>query len=149
VQVQREHAQRIASLMLEVGLAEHAAADRNHGIGGEHEGLGVILLGADELPGCFRLGARETAHDVAGHLALGHALVDRGRAERIRGNADLLQQRQTARRGRGQHELRPEARCGAHPRGARGLGRRKPSPLRLRLGLLSLSRIGSPEPQPT
>jgi hypothetical protein len=36
--------ERIARLMLELGLAEHAAPDGNHSIGGENESLGVVLL---------------------------------------------------------------------------------------------------------
>ena len=108
--------ERVASLMLELGLAEHAAADRDHGIGCEHESLGEIRVRSDQPAGGLGLGAGQPAHDVAGNLALGHALVDRGRAERVRRDARLLKQLQPARRGRGEHELRPEAaRCRARP----------------------------------
>jgi hypothetical protein len=106
-----QQAEHVGRLMLELGLAEHPASDRHHGVGGKQEGLGIFRLGLGDLQRGLSLGAGKATHDMARDLALPHALIDGGRPQRIGRDAGLLEKLKTPRRSGGEHQLGAEARA--------------------------------------
>jgi len=133
-----KQSQRVARILLEFGLAEHAPSERDHRSGGEHEGFLVALVAADQPRGGLGLGVGQPLDDVARELPLVHCLIDGGGAQRIGHDAHLVEQREPSWRGGGKHEGGPEGAAG--PRRS-GLGARV-----LGLGLgLGLGGIGPPK----
>ena len=85
---------------LVLGLRQDAAAAGDDGVGGENERVRMTRPHGARL--CFR-----EAHDMIGRQFAGaRRLVDIGRLDMIRDNADLAQQFEAARRGRGEHQDR-------------------------------------------
>ena len=141
-----EQSQRVARLLLEFGLAEHAPPDRDHSIGGEHEGFLVILVAADHPRGGLGLGAGQPLDDVARDLPLVHSLINGGGPQCIGHDARLLKQREPPRRGGGKHELGPEG-AGSCPCApvAGSLRRRRPRRSGLGPRVLGLGGTGPPK----
>ena len=103
-----EEPQALRRLVEQLGLRQDAAADRDHGVGGEDEGAFSSSSSAHAsrapLPPCSRAsrvgaGARQFA-------AL-RRLVDVGRTQRVGLDADLVDKREPARRAGGENEFGP------------------------------------------
>ena len=85
-------------LVHQVGLRQDAAADCDHGIGGENEGAAQLVI---ELHGFERgvgLGARQAVGAGARQLTPPGGLVDIGRTQRVGLDAGLIEQAEPSRR---------------------------------------------------
>ena len=102
----REEAEAIPGLVLGFALGQDAATDTDHRIGREQEAWAEIdALRGHGMRG-FCLFDREARRMTAREFGPGGGFVDVGRKEGVGLDADLLQQSQSARGGRSQHQLR-------------------------------------------
>ena len=101
----REQAEADIGLLHGLGLGQDAAADGNDGIGGEHQGVVADAGGFCLVLGGDGLLVGETLGELARQLVLFGRLVDMGGHQMFGLDADLVEQRQPARRGGGQDEL--------------------------------------------
>ena len=99
--------QALRRLVEQLGLGQDAAADRDHGVGGEDEGAFELFVGAHHCERHFRLLAREPRGAGARQFAALRRLVDVGRTQRVGLDAGLVDKREPARRAGGEHEFRP------------------------------------------
>ena len=86
-------------------LGQDAAADGDHGVGGEDEGALELLIELHHGERRLGLAARQPGGAGARQLAPLRRLIDVGRAQRVGLNAGLVDQRQPARRAGGEHEF--------------------------------------------
>ena len=97
--------QALRGLVEQIGLGQDAAADRDHGVGGEDEGAAQFVV---ELHGFERrlgLGARQPIGAGARQLAPLRGLVDIGRAQRVGLDAGLVEQAEPSRRTGSENEF--------------------------------------------
>jgi hypothetical protein len=124
----REQPEALRGLLHHLGFWQDAAPDSDHGVGGEDQrivrdaGLARLVLGGQ------RLLVGEPRREFSRQLALFGRLVDMGRDQMLGLDADLVQKREPARRGRGENQfgtaghLLPvsrallKANCSAHAR---------------------------------
>ena len=101
----RQQPQALRGLVDQVGLGQDAAADRDHGVGGEDEGAAQFVVELHRFERGVGLGAGQPVGAGARQLAPPRGLVDVGRAQRIGLDAGLVEQRQPARRTGGENEF--------------------------------------------
>ncbi len=97
--------QALRGLVEQIGLRQDAPADRHHGVGGKDVGAGQLVVELHRGERGFRLGAGEPVGAGPRQLALLGHLVDVGRPQRVGLDADLVDQREPARRAGGKDEF--------------------------------------------
>src|SRR6266487_2088971 len=85
-------------LIEQFSLRQNAAADRDHGIGSEDVGTSEVIVDAHHAERRFGLVAREPGGVGARQLAPLRCLVDVGGPQRVGFDADLVDEREPARR---------------------------------------------------
>jgi hypothetical protein len=101
-----EQFQAEGGLLHHLGLGQDAAADGDHGIGGEHQRIGADAGLARLLLRRQRLEVGEANGELARQFALLRRLVDMRRHQVLGLDADLVEQREAAGRGGSQNQLR-------------------------------------------
>ena len=94
----RQQPQALRGFVDQIGLGQDAAADRDHGVGGENEGAAQFVI---ELHGFERgvgLGAGQPIGAGARQFAPLRRFVDIGRPQRIGLDAGLVEQAEPSRR---------------------------------------------------
>ena len=102
-----QQAQALRGLVEQLGLGQDAAADRDHGVGGQDVGAAELLVVAHKLERGLGLCARQPIGAGARQLSALRRLVDIGRTQRIGLDAGLIDERDPAGRAGREHELRP------------------------------------------
>jgi hypothetical protein len=89
----------------QVGLRQDAAADRDHGVGGEDEGAAQLVIQLHRFQRCVGLGAGKPVGARARQLAALRGLVDIGGAQPVGLDAGLIEQAEASRRTGGKNEF--------------------------------------------
>jgi hypothetical protein len=103
----RQQAQAGGGLVHKLGLGQDAPADRDHGVGGEHQRVRAVLAQARHLGGGLGLLARQARGQAARRFALMGRLVDIGGDHLVGRDPDLIEELQASRRGGGQDQSGP------------------------------------------
>ena len=101
----RQQPQALRGLVDQIGLGQDAAADRDHGVGGENEGAAQFVVELHRFERGVRLGAGEAIGAGARQLAPLRGLVDIGRTQRVGLDAGLVEQAEPSRRTGGENEF--------------------------------------------
>ena len=88
----RQQPQALRGLVDQIGLRQDAAADRDHGVGGENEGAAQFVVELHRFERGIGLGAGQPVGAGARQLAPLRGLVDIGRTQRIGLDAGLIEQ---------------------------------------------------------
>ncbi len=100
-----EKPQALRRFVEQFGLRQDAAADRNDGVGGENVGAFQFVIDAHHGKRGFRLLAGEPRGAGARQFAPLRRFVDVGGTQRVRLDANLVDQREPARRAGSEHEF--------------------------------------------
>src|SRR5262249_38761665 len=93
-------------LVEQFGLGQNAPAHRNGSVGGEDVGAFEFVVDVHHAERGLRLVARQSRRVSARQLAALGRLVDVGGAERVGFDADLINEREPARRAGSKHQFR-------------------------------------------
>ena len=88
----RQQPQALRGLVDQVGLRQDAAADRDHGVGGENERAAQLVVELDRLERGIGFGARQPVGAGARQFAPLRRLIDVGGTQRIGLDAGLIEQ---------------------------------------------------------
>ena len=101
----RQQPQALRGFVDQVRLRQDAAADRDHGVGGENEGAAQLVVELHRFERGVGLGAGQPVGAGARQLAPLRGLVDVGGTQRIGLDAGLIEQAETARRTGSKNEF--------------------------------------------
>ncbi len=101
----RQQPQALRGFVDQIGLRQDAAADRDHGVGGENEGAAQFVIELHRFERGVGLGAGQPIGAGARQFAPLRGLVDIGRTQRIGLDAGLVEQAEPSRRTGSKNEF--------------------------------------------
>jgi hypothetical protein len=101
----RQQPQALRGFVDQIRLGQDAAADRDHGVGGQNEGAAQFVIELHRFERGVSLGAGQPIGAGARQLAPFRRFVDIGRPQRIGLDAGLVEQTEPPRRTGGENEF--------------------------------------------